>query len=161
MSKLFVAVLAFSTASLALGYQSPSLGYFASNPSIKDAFPGFGNESLLNAFAALQKPVTVAKVKDVYKEHVPALYRAIEAAEAAFGKVLNGDRALPAGYGKATHFLKQVGAQVEKDLLVGSEIDERSKEGLRLLKAFKAFDARTQKVIGEKYEKAVEAVKKA
>ncbi|KAH7664859.1 hypothetical protein AAVH_43384, partial [Aphelenchoides avenae] len=54
-----------------------------------------------------------------------------------------------------------VGEQVEKELLVGAEIDERSKEGLRLLKAYKAFDARTQKVIGEKFQKATEAVKKA
>ncbi|KAH7695370.1 hypothetical protein AAVH_37572 [Aphelenchoides avenae] len=100
MSKLFVAVLAFSTASLAVGYQAPSLGLFASNSGLNDSFPGFGNETLLNAFAALQKPVTVAKVKEVYKEQVPAFYRAIEAAEAAFDKVVYGLRTLPTGASK-------------------------------------------------------------
>ncbi|KAH7706190.1 hypothetical protein AAVH_26583 [Aphelenchoides avenae] len=92
MSKLFVTVLAFSTASLAVGYQASSLSFFASTPDVKDAFPGFGNESLLNAFAALQKPITVAKVKEVYKEQVPAFYRAIEAAETAFATAARPDK---------------------------------------------------------------------
>ncbi|KAH7699057.1 hypothetical protein AAVH_33842, partial [Aphelenchoides avenae] len=94
MSKVFIAVLALSTASLAVGYP---LGLFPnnqktvlqSNTADKGAFPGDDTnyEDLRKAYAAIKQPITVAKVKEVLKEHAPKLYLRVEAAEKAFAKV--------------------------------------------------------------------------
>lgn len=96
MSKLFLAVLAFSSVALANGHQGFSLDVFLknprikllSNPSVHSAYPGGGTsyDDLLKAFAALEY-VTAEKVKDVLREHAPALYNRVEAARHSFAKV--------------------------------------------------------------------------
>ncbi|KAH7687800.1 hypothetical protein AAVH_40647, partial [Aphelenchoides avenae] len=106
MSKLFLAVLALSTVSLAVGHQgfnrlssfldNPKIKLL-SNPGVKGAYPGDNTnyDDLLKALAAVQEPITVEKVKAVLKEHAPKLYHRVEAAEAAFAKVRDsiGDKA--------------------------------------------------------------------
>ncbi|KAH7703527.1 hypothetical protein AAVH_29301 [Aphelenchoides avenae] len=75
MPKLFLAVLAFSTLSLAVGHVSLGLDFFVnnpkikllSNPAVKDAYPNDDTDydGLLKALAALQAPITVEKVKEL------------------------------------------------------------------------------------------------
>ncbi|KAH7718446.1 hypothetical protein AAVH_14129 [Aphelenchoides avenae] len=112
MSKLFVAVLAFSTVSLAVGHQGFSLGPFLDNPKIK----------------LLSNP---GKVKEVLKEHAPKLYQRVEAAEAAFAQIR--DRI---GRPDQKNFVAKVGEVIEKYYLVGLHINEQAKEGEELQKLY-------------------------
>ncbi|KAH7707669.1 hypothetical protein AAVH_25085 [Aphelenchoides avenae] len=102
MSKLFVAVLAFSTVSLAVGhrkqgYQGVRLDLFLDNPKIKllanpsvqGAYPGDDTDysSVVDALAALPEPVTVERVKEVLRERAPKLYRRVQAAVESFDRI--------------------------------------------------------------------------
>ncbi|KAH7697240.1 hypothetical protein AAVH_35678, partial [Aphelenchoides avenae] len=104
MSKLFVAFLALSTVSLAVGNQGAG-GYHGiavdafvknakikqlSDPNVVGAYPGDDTniDDLYKAIAALQV-VTVLRVKQVLKEHAPKLFQRVKAAEEAFLKVRN------------------------------------------------------------------------
>ncbi|KAH7698711.1 hypothetical protein AAVH_34194, partial [Aphelenchoides avenae] len=165
MSKFFVAVLAFSTVSLALGYEGPSLGLFLSNPKIKvlasvspdtkELYPGDDTNyaNLLKALAALQKPLGSEKVKEVLKEHAPSLYRRVLAGEAAYDKVRDSVQ-----NEEAKGYLNKYRYIVEKYLLVGLEIDEKAKQTERLPNDFNTLNAEAKKVVAEKLKEAAEAV---
>ncbi|KAH7684693.1 hypothetical protein AAVH_40799, partial [Aphelenchoides avenae] len=100
MSKLFLAVLAFSSVSLAVGHEDLSLGFFVNNPKIKL----LSNPAALAALR-LEEPNgyrAVEQVKEVLKEHAPTLYLRVEKAKVAFENVIHS---LPAS--KSTDFLNQ------------------------------------------------------
>ncbi|KAH7705128.1 hypothetical protein AAVH_27678 [Aphelenchoides avenae] len=166
MSKLFVAVLAFSTVSLAVGHQRLSLGSFLnnskikllSNPGVKGAYPGDDTDydDLLKALAAVQEPVTLEKVKEVLKEHAPKLYQRVEAAEAAFAQIR--DRI---GRPDQKDFVAKVGEFIEKYYLVGLHINEQAKEGEELQKLYDGLADVGKEQVAEEIKEAAEAVEKA
>ncbi|KAH7718448.1 hypothetical protein AAVH_14131 [Aphelenchoides avenae] len=166
MSKLFAAVLAFSTVSLAVGHEDLSLGFFVnnpkikllSNPAVKDAYPNDDTDydGLLKALAALQAPITVEKVKDVLKQHAPKLAKRVQNGEDGFKKVISS---VPDP--KAKEFLNAYLDAIEKYYLVGLSIAEQAKETEHLLQLANGLSDEEKKVVGEKLKEAFEAVVKA
>ncbi|KAH7705127.1 hypothetical protein AAVH_27677 [Aphelenchoides avenae] len=171
MSKLIVAVLAFSSVSLAVGHEDLSLGVFVNNPKIKrlsdpavkNAYPGdeIDYDGLLKAVAALQLEKqygyrAVEQVKEVLKEHDPTLYQRVENAREAFAKVVYS---FPAS--KATDFLNQYLGDIEEYYLVGLSIAEQARETEDLIERANRLSDEEKKVVAEKLKEAFDAVVKA
>ncbi|KAH7706192.1 hypothetical protein AAVH_26585 [Aphelenchoides avenae] len=154
MSKLFVAVVAFS---ICVADHNPKIKLL-SNPGVKGAYSGDDTnyDDLLKPLAAVQDLVTVHRVKESPKEHAPKLFQRVEAAEAAFKGVVAGDDNIA-----AKDFVRKVGGFIEKYYLVGLLINEKAKEGEKLHKLYDELNDWGKKVVGEKLKEAAEAVEKA
>ncbi|KAH7703528.1 hypothetical protein AAVH_29302 [Aphelenchoides avenae] len=160
MSKLFVALLAFSTVPLAVGHKGfNSLNPFLNNPKIKllsnpavqDAYPRahVNYSDLLKALAKLQEPIAVEKVKEVLKEQAPKFFQRVEAAGVAFAQIRDSIT-IP----EAKSFVAQAGEILEKYYFVGLPINELATEGEALHKLYDGLTDETKKVVVEKLQEA-------
>ncbi|KAH7703529.1 hypothetical protein AAVH_29303 [Aphelenchoides avenae] len=166
MSKLLVAVIAFSTVSLAVGHEDLSLGLFVnnpkikllSNPAVKDAYPNDDTDydGLLKALAALQAPITVDKVEQVLKKHAPKLAKRVQNGEDGFKKVIDSVQ-----YPAAKHFLIMYRDAIEDYYLVGLPINEQAKDTKNLIQLANGLNDEEKKVVAEKLKEAFDAVVKA
>ncbi|KAH7699616.1 hypothetical protein AAVH_33278 [Aphelenchoides avenae] len=150
MSKLFLAVLAFSTVSLTVGHEDLSLGLFDAYPNDDTDYDG-----LLKALAALQAPITVEKVKEVLKKHAPKLAKRVQNGEDGFKKVIDSVQ------DPAKHFLIMYRDAIEDYYLVGLPINEQAKDTENLLELANALSDGEKKVVAEKLKEAFDAVVKA